>query len=147
MTRNEKIALFNLAVLAVSVGLYIGLFAVVTAWKPEIGLVQRWIFSSSAFAICGLMGLSGLFFRKGERDERDALIELRATFGAHMLFWLYFVAFAMITWGVHMHRGLDTVSIHVLPLFVGSGLIMVFTARSVIMLVLYRIALDAGAEA
>ena len=146
MTRNEKIAWFNLAVVTVATVLYVTLFAIVPVWKPEIPISQRIVFSSSAFAIVGLCGLTGVFFRKAPGDERDALIQRRATFGAHMLFWLYFVAYAMIIWGIQMYHGQETVAIDVLPLFVFSGMTVVITAWSVITLVLYRSALDAGSE-
>ncbi len=146
MTRNEKIAWFNLAVAAVAVVFYIALFAFATIWIPKMPLGPRISFSFAAFAVVGICGLTDVIFRKEPGDERDALIERRATFGAHMLFWLYFVGFAMSVWGVHMYRGRETVSIHVLPLFVGSGFVLVVTIRSVIVLVLYRKAIDAGAE-
>lgn len=146
MTRNEKIAWFNLAVAAVAVVLYIALFVMITAWKPEIPLTVRMSFAFAGFAVVGICGLVDVIFRKEPGDERDALIERRATFGAHGLFWLYFVGFAMISWSIHMYRGEETISIHVLPFFVMSGMIVVIVIRSVIVLVLYRKAIDAGAE-
>lgn len=85
MSRNQKFAWFNLAVIALSL---ISVFSLV----PSLG----WQRAQGGLGIAGLMGLGVLFYRKrpGEvvMDERDNLIFKRSYIWGHGLFWLAYVA-------------------------------------------------------
>jgi hypothetical protein len=84
MSRSQKHAWFNLAVVALSL-------AVVLLLYPLLGKGAL-----GGFGFLGLLGLGPLFYRKKKgdvvTDERDALIQQRAWIAAHSIFWLVFVA-------------------------------------------------------
>jgi len=71
-------------------------------------------------------------------DERDQLVNLRAVLAGYSVFWICFVAACMITWGVFRYgKYQETVSVDVLPMLVGGGMIVLFVSRSVAILVQY----------
>ncbi len=129
MSRQEKHAWFNLAVLGLALIAYAVLVPVLGP-RPAI----------AGMGLCGLWGLGGfLFYPRGRivdiLDERDLSIQRRATRIAHGTFWMLFVATCMLTW--HFKRG-GTVPADILPLMVGAGMVVVIVVGSIATLVLYR---------
>jgi hypothetical protein len=131
MTVQQKVAWFNLAVLAASVAAYLVLLPFLGP-GPALG----------AFGICGLWGLTVLFYRrrKGEVliDERDALISARAQLAGLWIFWECWIAACMITWGVLRYlKHQETVAVDILPQMVGGGMIVFVLVHSVATLLQY----------
>ncbi len=89
MSRPQKHAWFNLAVIALTL-------AVVLLTYPILG---RGAFGGLGFL--GLLGFGQFFYRKkhGEvvTDERDNLIQQRSMLAAYSVFWLVFVAAGTLT--------------------------------------------------
>ncbi len=100
MNRAQKTAWFTLAVMSLAVGVSVGAFCIgvfilgVPAHRAAGGF--------GFLGIVGLVGLTPLLFRKGEGkvrcDERDTMIQRKAAFAAYAIFWVLFVAAAMIPW-------------------------------------------------
>jgi hypothetical protein len=104
----------------------------------------------AASGTCGLLGLGGflpLVYRKRPEavvlDERDQQIAHRALIGGYSIFWLVFTLGVTGLWGVFFSRGQEMISVQVLPLIVWGGTILFFTARAVLIVVMYRLQ-DAG---
>ena len=132
LTVQQKVAWYNLAVFGVTVAAY-------GALVPVLGAIA----ALGAVGICGLWGLTPLFYRrrKGEvvMDERDQLVNLRAQIAGLWIFWECFVAACMITWGVLRYwKGQNTVSVDVLPCMVFGGMIVFQVSHSIATLVQYR---------
>jgi hypothetical protein len=71
-------------------------------------------------------------------DERDQFVGLRAVLAGYSIFWVCFVAACMTTWGVLRYcKYQDTVSVDVLPLLVGGGMIVFMVSQSVAILIQY----------
>lgn len=89
MCQTQREALFNLVVVVLAL-------ATVLVLYPFLGRG-----AAGGFGMLGLLGLGPLFFwrRRGQvlADERDQLIRRRATILAYTIFWLAFVASAMLT--------------------------------------------------
>ena len=131
MNMQQKVACFNLAVFATAAAAY---GALVLLWGP--------LPAFAAFGIFGLWGLTPFFYlrRKGKVlvDERDQLVILRAVLAGYSIFWVCFVSACMITWGViRYYKYQDTVSVDVLPLLVGGGMIVFMVSHSVAVLIQY----------
>jgi hypothetical protein len=141
MTRQEKIAWFNLAVFGVAAVVFVVLFIFIRDARPEFSLFRQIKFSSAAMGFCGFWGLNVFMFRGTDGpvmdDERDRFIQLRAVFGAHMMFWLVFVGTCMGVWGVNMVRGTEQISIHMLPMLVFLGMVVVGVTQAVVTLIMY----------
>ena len=69
-------------------------------------------------------------------DERDKSIGKNATIGAYSIFWGLFILSHMIPWAVIGPKG--TIPTSVLPMMVGGGMVVVFTVRSLVIVILYR---------
>jgi len=131
MTVQQKVAWFNLAVLAAAAVTYVALVPALGA-QPALG----------SFGICGLWGLGFLFYRRRANqvllDERDRLVSLRAQIAGLWIFWELFVAACMITWAaLRFWRNQNTVSVDVLPLLVGGGMVVFTLSHSVAILIQY----------
>jgi len=130
MTRQQKMAWYNLAVFGVAVLAYLGLW-------PVLGPVP----ALGAVGVCGLWGLSPLFFRKPRGavvvDERDQLISLRAQVAGLWIFWECFVAAVMLTWGISRWYDCQTISIDALPWLVFGGMIIYVVTHSIAVLAQY----------
>jgi hypothetical protein len=115
MNRQQKIAWFNLIVVLLALGLSVAAFAI---FHFVLGLpVNR---AASGFAFIGIMGFSGLspvFFRKDKSkvqfDERDTAIQRKAVGLSYAIFWVLFIAAAMIPWFVIGPNG--TITTNYLP--------------------------------
>lgn len=132
MTLQQKVAWFNLAVLAAAVLAYVALVPVLGA-VPALG----------AFGICGLWGLSVLFYRRREgqvvTDEREQLIVLRSQLAGLWTLWEALVAMCMITWAVVRYRyDRSVVPVDVLPALVLGGMIVYQVTQSIAVVIQHR---------
>jgi hypothetical protein len=94
MCQTQKEALFFLVVIALSL-------ATVVVLYPFLGRG-----AVGGFGILGFLGLGPLFSYWRHRgqvmtDERDQLIRRRSTIFAFSVFWLAFLASAMLAWAVY----------------------------------------------
>ena len=134
MNRFQKIAWFNLIVISLALGLSITAFAI---FHFVLGLpVNR---AASGFAFIGIMGFSGLspiLFRKDKSkvqyDERDTAIQRKAVGFAYAIFWVLFVAAAMIPWFIIGPNG--TITTNYLPWMVFGGMCVVMLLQSIVTL-------------
>ena len=132
MTRQQKQSWFV-------VGVFLLAFSVFLALIPFVGLGVAW----GAFGLFGLAGLESLVGRKAGRagevvsDERDKAIAVRATMGAGIAAFEVCVAVCMIPWFIHMFRGQELISIHILPFVVFATGITFWLVRAVATLVMY----------
>ncbi len=96
-----------------------------------------------AFGLVGFGGLGPLIFRKRKDenkvdfDERDRTIAKQATLGAGMTSYLAVILACMIPWFVYHHQGKETISIYYLPFIAFLAMIVLFLARSIIILLAY----------
>lgn len=135
MNRWQRIARFNVIVIAVSLTLSGGAVAVLTA---VVGM-PRALAGLGLLAILGLMGLSPILFR-GKRnqvgfDERDELINYRAVLAAYSVFWPLFTAACMVPWFIIGYKG--SVPVWVLPVMLGGVGITLTLVHCVAILVQY----------
>ena len=135
MNRPQKIAWYSLIVIfsvltltALTVATLNHLYGLPTA-RSGLGVL----------GFLGLLGCSPIFFRKKpgkiDIDERDTLIIRKARLGAHMVFWLLFVAGCMVPWALIGPQGSITVSY--LPLMLICGFLIVVGIESVTIIILY----------
>ena len=68
-------------------------------------------------------------------DERDQLIEKRATLISHFFFWLYFVIFLIIPWWITGSNG--SIPVIALPIILIGGLSIFVFIQSLTILILY----------
>jgi len=132
MVPEQKRAWFTLAVIAL-------VAAVFAALVPALGVKP----AAAAFGLSGLLGLTPLLFRKQRDpsevalDERDMDILRKATLLGGMSSYLAFVIACMTVWFVRMIQGDKALSIHVLPVIVCCGGIVLLLVRAIATLVLY----------
>jgi len=134
MNRAQKIAWFNLIVLLTALGLStiaIGVFYFI------VGLPMRGALGGFGFiGVVGLTGLSPILFRKEKKqasfDERDLLIAKKASLVAYSIFWVLFVAAAMIPWFIIGPKG--AITVNYLPWMVFGGMVVVMLVQSVVTL-------------
>jgi hypothetical protein len=134
MNRFQKIAWFNLIVISLALGLSITAFAI---FHFVLGLpVNR---AASGFAFIGIMGFSGLspiLFRKDKSkvqyDERDTAIQRKSVIIAYSIFWVLFVAAAMIPWFIIGPNG--TITTNYLPWMAFGGMFTVMLLQSIVTL-------------
>ena len=132
MNAQQKVAWFNLAVFTAAVAAY-GVLVPIMGPSPALG----------AFGILGMWGLTPFFFRRRNAevlvDERDEFVNLRGFVVGAVVFWLCFVAVCMTTWGVIRYwKHQETVSVDILPVLVGGGMIVLMLSHSVAMLIQYQ---------
>ena len=135
----------------------VGVFAVALAG----GLVAAPFAGLGALGASGLLGLWGLIpflFRKKRdpaqvaTDERDRMVLQKAALFGGMMSYLWFVLACMTVWFIHMYQdfirlyqdfgdfanfGQKTISIHVLPVIVMGGAIILMVVTAVAALILY----------
>ncbi len=132
MVPEQKRAWFVLAVFVVALAGFVGLAVAV---GPKLAF--------AAFGLCGVYGLTPLLFRKRPRpgevptDERDRAIAERATAVGGMASYAAFVAACMVPWAVCALRGRRMIDVLALPYVVVAGMVVLFVARAVTVLVLY----------
>lgn len=131
MTQQEKLAWFNLLVLAVTGLAYWVLM-------PLIGPKA----ACAAFGLLGFWGIGPLFLRQksGNRrvifDERDQLIQMRASTAAYSIFWVLFVGVCMSIYWKNLVIG--TVPVTLLPSLPLGGFIVITLVQSLAVLIQYR---------
>jgi hypothetical protein len=103
MSAWQKLAWFNLAVLASTIVLVVSLIPVLGTTRAHGGL-----------GLLGLLGFAPLFLRGGRvviDDERDQMIRLRSGLIGFSIFWLAFVAGCMLLPALYGWDGLVPVSV------------------------------------
>jgi hypothetical protein len=134
MNRMQKIAWFNLIVVSLALGLSIAAFAI---FYFVLGLPANR--AAAGFGFIGILGLTGLnpvMFRKDKSkvqfDERDIAIQRKAVGFAYAIFWVLFVAAAMIPWFVIGPDG--TITTNYLPCMVFGGMFVVMLVQAIVTL-------------
>ena len=135
--RAQKTAWFTLVVVLVALGLSVGAFGIgffilgVPTHRAAAGF--------GFFGIMGLLGLVPILFRKNKEkvqcDERDLMIHRNAIVAAYAIFWVVFVAAAMIPWFVKGPDG--TIPVNYLPWMVFGGMFLVELVQAVVTLTQY----------
>jgi len=154
MNRHEKIAWFNLAVIAVSILLFLVLYFILKESHPIALSLKA---SCAAFGVCGLLGLSQTLFRKEEwpegtgrsifdpeMDERDVEISRRAAMHGFAIFWVVFVFLVVGIWG-YLHKINDSsglvivpVDIDFMPLVMFPFFIIIWSIQSLSTIIQHR---------
>jgi hypothetical protein len=134
MNKAQKIAWFNLIVISLALGLSVVAFCI---FHFVFGLPPNR--AAAGFAFIGIMGFAGLspiLFRKDKSkvqfDERDLIIHRKSTIVAYSVFWVLFVAAAMVPWGIIGPNG--TITVNYLPWMVFGGMCVVMLLQSIVML-------------
>jgi len=134
MNRAQKIARFSLIVILIALTLSVMAVGVLYF---VVGLpIQRALGGFAFIAICGFSGLAPILYKK-ERgkvsfDERDLLIQKKASLRAYTIFWFLFVLAAMIPFFILGPKG--TISVKYLPAMVFGGMITVMLVQSIVTL-------------
>jgi len=137
MNRAQKIACFNLFVAALSIGVSCGAVVILAL---IVGLPKAWL-GMSFMGIMGLMALGPIIFQeekdqdKVKFDERDLLIQKRASLTGYSASYAFFVAFSMVAWSVVGKGGL--VPRNLLPIMVCGGLFVLMVTQSISLMVQY----------
>ena|SRR5437868_4304771 len=128
MSATQKFAWFNLAVIALTLG-------VVLALLPFLGKAAL-----GGLGFLGLLGFGPFFFRKkpGQvpTDERDQLIQQRSWIVAYALFWVVFVL-AAVLFSPLVYGQDGAVPVWVIQISVFCGFMLVYALASVAILVQY----------
>jgi len=134
MNRQQKIAWFNLIVVSLALGLSVIAFSI-GYFIFGVSVHQ----ASAGFGFMGIMGFYGLnpvLFRKGKSkvqfDERDTAIQRKSVIIAYSIFWVLFVAAAMIPWFIIGPNG--TITTNYLPWMVFGGMCVVMLLQSIVTL-------------
>jgi hypothetical protein len=131
MSAWQKLAWFNLAVIASTVVLVVALIPVLGTTRAQGGL-----------GLLGLLGLAPLFLRRRSvviDDERDQLIRLRSGLIGFSIFWLAFVAGCMALPAFYGWEGLVPVSVVLSGVWYGVMVVVGVTAIAT--LAMYRVGL------
>ena len=137
MNRTQKSAWFILIVIIVSLlvtGAAVGTLAIIIGMPRALG-------GLGFLGLCGFVGFEPVLFRtrRGQStidyDERDLLIDRKATLGAFAVSYVYFVGVCMTIWFVVGSGGV--IRVFVLPIIVVGGFITSQIVRSVAILVQY----------
>lgn len=136
MNRWQKIAWFNLIVIAICVVLAAGM---TTIYAFQHGFPSA-LGGTGFLGFACLIALGPFLFRKRKDqvafDERDVMIERRAVRCGTTVAYFYFVIVCIVTWLV---VGFDSkVSAGVLPMLVVGGFLVVNIVQSIVTLVEYR---------
>jgi hypothetical protein len=100
--------------------------------------------ATGAFGLFGLFGLQPLLYRRRGKtvvwDERDTLINHRATIAGYSVFWLVFTLVPMSIWASrYCCGGHSMISIQVLPNLVMGGAFVFMTTRAIAIVIQYRL--------
>ena len=130
MSQYEKLAWFNLAVVSISVAVFLCLI-------PWLGLFR----ASGAFGLTALLAAGALFGRRGSdparviADERDHGIFSQAQLFAFRVFWMVFGGGVLLLWKTCEQAG--AIPVQFLPLLIMAGFVVFMMTQSVAILVLY----------
>jgi len=107
-------------------------------------LMSAYTRTMAAFAPLGLLGLLGftpILFRKQDGkidlDERDLEVVQKASTVGGVCSYLAFVVGGMLLWGVHFYRGESQMNVHLIPLLIFGGAIVLYLSRSVFIISQY----------
>jgi hypothetical protein len=135
MNRMQKIAWYKIIVIAV-VGI-LTTFAVATLNHTYGASHARG--GLGCLGLLGFLGLADRLFSKSRNkidfDERDLLIQRKATVFAYSMFWVLWVVGSMMIWVIKKPGG--SITVEVLPLMVLAGGIIVTLVQSVSTLIQY----------
>jgi hypothetical protein len=153
MNRHEKIAWYNLAVITISVLLFLVLFFVV---KNTHSLELSFRISCSAFAVLAFLAFGQTLFRKEDRekmdmgfydpelDERDIQIYRRAKLHAFSVFWGLYVLITMGFWMyLRWKHGMEgdvilTLNVNLLPCLLWPSAIIIIAVHAVSTIIQHR---------
>jgi len=100
--------------------------------------------ASAGLGFLGIMGVAGLeqfIFKKDpgpvQFDERDHLINAKAARVGFGSSYGVFIMVCMGLWGYYQFKGINTISIQVLPMLVWPPAVAVFLGHSITILILY----------
>lgn len=128
MVAQQRSAVFNLAVAASALGIFIVLRP---AWGP--------IRAQAAFGLLGITALAPLFMRRRVgrivSDERDETLFARSIRLSMGLFWLVFAAALL---GYYFGIASKSVSIDMVPMAIWSAWVTWLIVQSIVLLVLYQ---------
>jgi archaellum biogenesis protein FlaJ (TadC family) len=137
LNRHEKLAIFNLSILAVAILLSF------LIWQT-MGISRAY----AGFAIFAFLGIGHLIFLRKKtpseviEDERDTSIKLISLKGALSFVFGYFVIASLAVYYSHSDTGV--VSIDFFPLFVWVGWALLVLVSSIITLIQYRRGTNCG---
>jgi len=134
MNRQQKIAWFTLVVVTLALGLSLIAFSI---GYFIFGAPARQAAAGFGFiGIMGLLGFTPILFNKNkdkvQADERDLAILRKATVIAYSIFWVLFVAAAMVPWFIIGPQG--TITVNYLPWMVFGGMTVVMLVQSIVTL-------------
>lgn len=124
----------------------LGIIGLVAVGYGFLAGVMRfpWFASTGMFGVFGLLGLTGVIGR-GERraglvvsDERDRDIDRRSTLAGYSVFWLAFVLACMAPFFIKGPNASVTLPTVVLTTPVYIGMMIVFTVKALVTVILYR---------
>ena len=132
MNREQKIARFSLIMILIALTvsvIAVGLLYFIVGWP-----IQRALAGFGFISIFGFSGLAPILYKK-ERgkvsfDERDLLIQKKASLRAYTIFWVLFVLAAVIPFFILGPEG--TISVKYLPAMVFGGIITVTLIQSIV---------------
>jgi len=134
MNRTQKIARFTL--IACLTALTLSLMAVAIFYFVVGQPIHRALGGFGFIGICGLSALAPLIYKKDpgkvSLDERDVMIQKKASLRAYTIFWCLFVLAAMIPFFILGPKG--TISVKYLPAMVFGGMFVVLLVQSIVML-------------
>ncbi len=137
MNRTQKMAWFTLIMLALAAGLSSAAFSV--AYFIFDLPANRAAGGFGFIGIMGFVGLAPLIFKKDksrvQTDERDLLIKQKAMLAAYSVFWVLFVAAAMVPWFIIGPDG--SITVNYLPWMVFGGMFVVMLVQSIVFLEQY----------
>jgi uncharacterized membrane protein len=139
MNVQEKQAWYILALFALT----FAAFAALTALSFAKTGGFHWAVTG-AFGLFGLAGLTPLVGRKERRegkvvmDERDEEIGRKATLAGYGVFWMAFVVAGMLPFFIKGPDGQVTLPSEAFPIAIVTGMMIVFTVRSLVIVILYR---------
>ena len=137
LNRHEKLAIFNLSILAVAILLFFLIWQI-------IGISHAY----AGFAIFAFMGIGRLIFLRKKNpsevieDERDISIRLKSLTVAHYFVVMYFVVVSLAIYYTHLDTGV--VSIDFFPLFAWIAWPLHVLVSSIITLTQYRRGTNCG---
>ncbi len=137
LNRHEKLAVYNLGVLAVAILLFVLIWQTMGISKAPAG------FAVLAFQAIGHL----IFLRKKSssevvEDERDISIRLKAFSGSFYFLSMYYVITALAVYFSHSEGGV--VSVDLFITFVWTGWVVQVLSSSLITLIQYRRGVNCG---
>ena len=134
MNRAQKMAFFTLVMLALA--LVLSLIAVGVAYFVFGLPISRAVGGFGFIGIAGFAVLGPLLFKKDkgkvQYDERDLLIQKKASLAAYSIFWFLFVLAAMTPFFVLGPKG--AISVKYLPVMVFGGMFVVMLVQAIVTL-------------